>query len=163
MIQIIYKPPNFNCLCSGTASDALQLPNLESSTVYFVVVDRSGPRTDKPWNSELRTSSVPLVGTKTAAIRHFYLPTPFSSELEVAINYLPTPNAPNEVEIVRKARRNSLKGLQCIRTDSDSQRRPLSSGGTSSLLYQTVPPLYQSAVPLMYQGPAWDRGVGTRI
>ena len=39
----------------------------------------------------------------------------------------------------------------------------LSSGGTSSLLYQTVPPLYQSAVPLMYQGPAWDRGVGTRI
>ena len=39
----------------------------------------------------------------------------------------------------------------------------LSSGGTSSLLYQTVPPLYQSAVPLMYQGPAWDRGVGRGV
>ena len=44
MMQIIYKPPNLNCLCSRTANDALKLPNLECSTVYFVVVGESGPR-----------------------------------------------------------------------------------------------------------------------
>ena len=46
MMQIIYKPPNLNCLCSRTANDALKLPNLECSTVYFVVVGESGPRSD---------------------------------------------------------------------------------------------------------------------